>query len=97
MVQIVYEDENEFRVVAEDQCWDAQTLQELKDKYGIIFQTKGDGVSPVLVRGNHVVIGEEDDGKIIFLKEYGQFTHAFSKYWVPYLVADLLESIKENN
>ena len=48
-----YWEDNDFDkkliVVAEDQCWDKQTLNQLRDEYDIIFMSSGDGVTPVKV------------------------------------------------
>lgn len=30
MIKFVFEDEDELRIVAEDQCWDKNTLKQLK-------------------------------------------------------------------
>lgn len=94
MVQFFYETENEFVLVAENQSWDQKTLSEIKEKHGVIFQTAGDGVSPILVRDNIVAVGIEDDGTIWFPKEDNQFIFEFSKNWIPYFIADLTEAMK---
>ena len=94
MIRFCYETENEFVIVAENQSWDHQTLTEIKEKHGVIFQTAGDGVSPVLVRNNIVALGIEDDGTIFFPKEYNQFVFKLSKNWIPYLISDLTEAMK---
>lgn len=87
----------ELIFVAEDQCWDEATLEELQTKYNIIFMTSGDGVRPIMIVEREreeplIVIGGEDDGKIFFYKPYGQFANSLSVYWIPYLVSDLLKA-----
>ena len=96
-------DDNEpMMFCAEDQCWDKATLKQLKDEYGIIFKTKGNGVSPVMIVDNGdgschhflFVIGSEDDGCIQFERAYGQFKHSFHPFWTKFLIADLEEALK---
>lgn len=89
--------DKELIFVAENQCWDEATLEELQTKYNIIFMTSGDGVTPIMIVEREreeplIVIGGEDDGKIFFYKPYGQFTNVLSVYWIPYLVSDLLKA-----
>lgn len=84
---------------AEDQCWDKNTLKQLRDEYDIIFMSAGDGVIPVKVikyGGNQygIALGSEDDGTIAF-EQYGnpkQYKHEFSEYWIDKLIADLQEA-----
>lgn len=85
--------EGQLIISAEDQTWDEQTLQQLKDDYNIIFMTNGDGVSPVkIVRmGNDygVAIGSEDDGTIFFNKSFENYENSFHSLWIDSLIADL--------
>lgn len=87
---------------AEEQCWDDATLKQLKEEHDIIFMTSGDGVIPVMILNKDsqypmIVLGSEDDGTIFFQREYGQFVHRFSAYWVKHLIADLKEALKVCN
>ena len=93
------EDDEPMMFSAEDQCWDDDTLKQLKEEYNIVFMTKGDGVMPVMILNKDsqyplFVLGGEDDGTIFFKREYGQFRNTFSPYWVKYLIADLEEALK---
>lgn len=85
-------------ITAEDQCWDDATLKQLRDEYNIVFMTNGDAVLPVMIlnKNKHplLVIGSEDDGRIFFKRQYGQFTNSFSPYWVEPFVSDLREAVK---
>lgn len=66
---------------AEDQCWDDETLRQLKEEYNVVFMTNGDGVTPVMVSKEWgVILGHEDDGTIQFRRRYGQPEMYFSKY-----------------
>lgn len=94
MIKSVFEDENELRIVAENQSWDKKTLKQLKKEHNITFMTDGDGVTPVMVRSNHVILGSEDDGVIFFRKRYNQFENCFSLGWVPSLISDLEKAVK---
>ena len=103
MLQYIFnkdlEDDEPMMFSAEDQCWDDDTLKQLKEEYNIVFMTKGDGVMPVMILNKDsqyplFVLGSEDDGTIFFKREYGQFRNTFSPYWVKYLIADLEEALK---
>lgn len=91
MISFVWDEDDSLIISADEQLWDKATLEELKENYGIVFMTAGDAVIPVLVRGDIIYLGSEDDGTIFFEK-YGpdSFAHGFSKYWIPHLIADLL-------
>lgn len=96
-----YWEDNDFDkrliIVAEDQCWDKKTLEQLRDEYDIIFMSSGAGVTPVKVikYGDNygVTLGSEDDG-IIKFEQYseGNYKHMFSEYWIDKLIADLQEA-----
>lgn len=59
MIQCVFEDEESLDIFAEEQCWDEETLEQLKNEYSIYFMTDGgDAAMPVLVRDGSVIIGE---------------------------------------
>ena len=78
---------------AEDQCWDQETLDQLRDEYGIVFMTNGDAVTPVMAsRKWGIVLGTEDDGTIQFQRKYGQPVMHFNPVWVEDLIADLREA-----
>lgn len=94
MIKSVFEDENELRIVAENQSWDKKTLKQLKKEHNITFMTDGDGVKPVMVRNNHVILGSEDDGTIFFTKRYKQFENCFDIHWVPFLISDLKKAVE---
>lgn len=83
-------------ISAEDQCWDKQTLKQLRDEHDIIFMSSGDGITPVKVikYGEHygVVLGSEDDGTMIFEKYFDNYKHMFSEHWIDTLIADLQEA-----
>lgn len=79
---------------AKDQCWDKETLKELKDKYHIFFMTTGDSCHPVMVvpaHGGHFqyVFGVEDDGTVSFTKKYGQWQNSIYDFWIPTFIDDL--------
>ena len=96
------EDNEPLRFVAEEQEWDKATLKQLRDEYNVIFMTKGNGVSPVMIlnmgseENPHflLAIGSEDDGCISFERAYGSFKHTFHTVWTKYLIADLEEALK---
>ena len=85
--------EGQLIISAENQTWDKQTLQQLKDDYNIIFMTNGNGVSPVKIvrmgNGYGVAIGSEDDGTIFFNKSFGNYENSFHSLWIDSLIADL--------
>lgn len=106
MLQYVFntdlEDNEPMTFCAEEQCWDDTTLKQLREEHDIIFMTSGDGVMPIMILNKDsqyplFVLGSEDDGRIFFKREYGQFTNAFSPYWVKFLIADLEEALKVCN
>lgn len=45
MIQCVFEDEESLEIFAEEQCWDEETLEQLKNEYTIYFMTDSYGVS----------------------------------------------------
>ena len=94
MIKSVFEDENELRIVAENQSWDKKTLKQLKKEHNITFMTDGDGVKPVMIRNHLVILGSEDDGAIFFKKRYKQFENCFDIYWVPFLISDLEKAVE---
>ena len=70
---------------AEDQTWDDETIKELKEKYNVIF-TNGIQAT-MLIKSNYdgrilIAVGFEDDGCIQFPRQYNQFTHCYSPYWL---------------
>lgn len=80
---------------AEDQCWDDETLRQLKEEYNVVFMTNGDGVTPVMISKEWgIILGHEDDGTIQFKRKYGQPEMCFSKVWVEDLIADLQEACR---
>lgn len=94
MIEFVFEDEDELRIVAEDQRWDKNTLKQLKKEHDITFMTDGDGVIPVMIRNRLVILGSEDDGAIFFKKRYEQFENCFGIHWVPFLISDLKKAVE---
>ena len=103
MLQYAYTtglDHNEpMMFVAEEQNWDELTLKQLKEEYNIIFMTNGRGVMPIMVVNKNsknplFVIGHEDDGRIYFKREFGQFCDCFSYCWVKPLISDIKEALK---
>lgn len=103
MLQYVFnedlEDDDTMMFSAEDQCWDDDTLKQLKEEYNIVFMTNGDAVSPVMIINSNgkyplFVIGSEDDGTLYFKRKNGQFTNCFSAYWAKSLIADLEEALR---
>ena len=80
---------------AEDQCWDEETLRQLREEYNIVFMTNGDGVTPIMVSDRWgIVLGHEDDGTIQFRYQVGQPEMCFGKIWVEDLIADLREACR---
>lgn len=90
--------EGSLIISAEEQAWDKQTLQQLKDEYNIIFMSNGEGVRPVKVIKDsddyYIAIGSEDDGTIYFDKSHGHYKDMFCAYWLDALIADLQEAKK---
>lgn len=85
--------EGQLIISAENQVWDKQTIQQLKDDYNIIFMTNGDGVNPIKVvkigNGYGVAIGSKDDGTIFFNKSFGNYENSFHSSLIDSLIADL--------
>lgn len=84
---------------AYNQRWDKATLDELRDKYDVIFMTGGDGVVPVKIIAKEssnpsIALGTEDDGTIIFPRKYGDFANRISTAWIPFLIKDLEEVMR---
>ena len=81
--------------IAENQCWDKATLNQLLDEYKIVFMTSGDGVLPVMIdeRG-FIILGSEDDGCIQFPRCHGSFMFHFHPNWIEPFIADLKEAHK---
>lgn len=80
---------------AENQCWDDETLRQLKEEYNVVFMTNGDGVIPVMISDKWgIILGHEDDGTIQFYREYGQPEMSFSEVWAEDLIADLQEACR---
>ena len=99
MIRCVFDDEDCLRIFAEDQCWDKETLKQLKEEYNIYFMNGGDGVKPVMIKDDMVVIGWEDDGQIGFRKSknyYSGFLDEFNIYWIKFLIADLQAALDAN-
>lgn len=93
------EDDESMMFSAEDQCWDDDTLKQLREEYDIVFMTNGDGVMPIMILNKDsqyplFVLGSEDDGTIFFKRKYGHFINTFSPYWVKYLIADLEKALE---
>ena len=103
MIKDAFDDEGCLRIYAEDKRWDKETLKQLKEEYNIFFMSGGDGISPVMLKGDMIFIGWEDDGQIGFRKSkyhYGGFLGGFNIYWIKFLIADLqaaLDANKEKN
>lgn len=99
MINYVFDDEDYLRIFAEDQMWDKATLKQLKEEYNIFFMNGGDGVRPVMIKDNMVIIGLEDDGQIAFRKSKNycrDFLDGFSIYWLKFLIADLQAALDAN-
>ena len=89
-------------VAAENDVWDKATLKELREKYNIIFLSKGNGMHPIKILYREecpdeplIVIGYEHCGMICFDKYMGNYQNTFSSYWLEYLIADLKAAEKE--
>lgn len=98
---VSFDDENAnapIMLSAENQCWDEDTLKELKEKYNIFFMSNGmDSVHPIMVRDGICYIGHEDDGTIYFDRKYGHPINGFSAYWIDSLINELSEVKKYLN
>ena len=80
---------------ADDQCWDDETLLQLKTEYNVIFMTAGRGVIPVMISDQWgLVLGVEDDGTLYFKRQYGQPEMCFSEEWAQFLIADMKEALR---
>ena len=93
------EDDEPMMFCAEEQCWDDDTLKQLREEHNIIFRTNGRGVMPIMILNKDseyplIAIGSEDDGTIYFERRYGSLADTFSPYWVKYLIADLEEALR---
>ncbi len=89
-----YSDEPEM-FTAEDQCWDEETLRQLRDEYHVVFMTNGDGVTPIMISDQWgIILGHEDDGTIQFRYQFGKPEMCFGKIWVEDLIADLKEACR---
>ena len=77
-------------ISAYDQCWNKETLKELKEKYNIFFMSNNmDSMHPIMIRDEICYIGHEDDGTIYFNRKYGKPTGGFSIYWIDSLINEL--------
>lgn len=84
------------RFVAADQCWDKDTIKELRERYNIFFMSNGrDAATPLMVIPRPrlsplIVIGWEDDGSIGFNRDKsGNWETCFDGYWADSFIADL--------
>ena len=80
---------------AEDQTWDAETIQELREKYNVIYNG-GIRAYRIVPRKDSqlppfVIVGHEDDGIIQFSRDYGYYEDCFSSYWLNSIIRDLEE------
>lgn len=96
MLHYHFSDPDCERFFAVDQCWDAETLKEIKEKYNIFFMSNGkDAATPLMViprpgMNPLIVVGWEDDGQIGFDKDqYGNWVKTFSAGWIDSFIADL--------
>lgn len=78
---------------AEDQVWDDATLNELWEKYHIIYNG---GIKPVKIvfRENDnplCVLGSEDDGTLYFKKYYktNDYMNSFDMSWLSNIISQL--------
>jgi len=80
---------------AYDQTWDYKTRAQLRNEYNVIYNG---GIWAYMKIGtaDHplVAVGFEDDGTIQFPRQYGQFTHCFSPYWIDSIISGLQDMKK---
>ena len=82
-------EENEFILSVFGQEFTPEALKELQRDHGITFMSSGDGVTPVMVRGNMFAIGIEDDGNLFFNTHEDGSIDGIHIMWLPSLIADL--------
>lgn len=71
-----------------NQDWDEESLKELREKHNIVFMSKGDSVTPILVESGIIHIGIEDDGTLFFMND----GISISANWIDSLIAELQEA-----
>lgn len=83
----------EFEISTADQCWDKESLKELREKHHIFFMSKSDAVLPVQVimdektnKPRFFRIGVEDDGTVFFGNGIDINAHVL---WIDSLIKDL--------
>lgn len=97
-LDVIVSDEAELYVAA-DQVWDYNTIEELKNKYRVFFQTNPEDDAHIAFKyadEQTIAIGYEDDGTIYFdVDEKGNYKHTFSTYWLNSILSDL-SCLKKN-
>ena len=71
-----------------NQDWDKESLKELREEHNIVFMSKGDSVTPILVESGIIHIGIEDDGTLFFMND----GISISANWIDSLIAELQEA-----
>lgn len=94
--RVLYEEVHCFSV--DDQWWNKEAIQELRDEYNIIFMSSGRGCIPVKIIPRDgepplVALGVEDDGTLYFRRNgFGGYENSFDSSWIDSLIADLQEA-----
>lgn len=94
--RVLYDEVHCFSV--DDQWWNKEAIQELRDKHNIIFMSSCDGCIPVMIIPRDgepplVALGVEDDGTLYFKRNsYGRYANSFDSSWIDSLIADLQEA-----
>lgn len=73
-----------------NQDWDKESLRELREEHNIVFMSKGDSVTPILVESGIIHIGIEDGGTLFFMDD----GISISENWIDSLIAELKEAKK---
>ena len=99
MITDHYYDKDGEYIYAEDQTWDEETIEELKDSN--VYYNHGVHPIKIVPRGLQnplIVIGWEDDGQIGFEKEYESYKDGFDSFWIDSLIENLqaVKKIIEN-
>lgn len=77
-----------LEIATYNQEWDKESLKELREKHNIVFMSKGDSVTPILVESGIIHIGIEDDGTLFFMND----GISISANWIDSLIDELKET-----
>lgn len=87
-----YCDDANLEIDTYDQCWDKESIQQLREEHNVFFMSKSDAVLPVQIimdknnKPRLFRIGVEDDGTIFF---GNHIDVCASVSWIDSLIKDL--------